>query len=124
MARASKFFYFTALLTPCHLCAHLPSPSFCEYPQEIGLQFTDGAVAISQVQFLSHQAKIATRVELFVGNGPDYFSCQFSRLGYLSLDSNERSAYKVRALPRERLLRDVPAPEACGGRSLRGLTPP
>ena len=74
------------------------SPRFCEYPQEIGLQFTDGGVGISQVQLLSHQSKIASRIELFMGHGPDYFSCQFTRLGYLSLDSNERSAFKAREL--------------------------
>jgi len=74
------------------------SPRFCEYPQEIGLQFTDGGVGISQVQLLSHQSKIASRIELFMGHGPDYFSCQFTRLGYLSLDSNERSSFKAREL--------------------------
>lgn len=71
------------------------SPRFCEYPQEVGLQFLDGAVNISQVQLLSHQHKIATRIELFTGVGTDYLNCQFTRLGYLSLDSNERSQYKV-----------------------------
>ena len=33
-----------------------------------------------------------------MGTGSEYFSCQFTRLGYLSLDSNERSAYKAREL--------------------------
>ena len=74
------------------------SPRFCEYPQEIGIQFTDGAVAVSQVQLLAHQSKVASRIELFVGAGPEYFNCQFTRLGYLSLDSNERSGYKAREL--------------------------
>jgi hypothetical protein len=51
---------------------------------------------VSQIQLLSHQSKIATRIELFVGTGNDYYEAQFTRLGYLSLDSNERSQYKVR----------------------------
>ena len=33
-----------------------------------------------------------------MGAGSDYFNCQFSRLGYLSLDSNERSNFKAREL--------------------------
>ena len=50
------------------------------------------------MQILSHQSKIATRVELFTGLGDDYFHCQWTRLGYLSLDNNERSQYKAREL--------------------------
>jgi centrosomal protein CEP104 len=53
---------------------------------------------MQQVQLLSHQSKIATRVELFVGRGKDYFSAKWKRLGYLSLDSNERSGFKAREL--------------------------
>lgn len=68
---------------------------FCEYPQEIGVAFLDGVINITQVQLLSHQHKIATRIEIFVGSGNDYLNCQFARLGYLSLDNNERSQYKV-----------------------------
>ena len=77
------------------------SARFCDYPQEIGIEFVDAAdrgtaVAISQIQLLSHQSKIATRVELFVGTGVDYDTAQFTRLGYFSLDSNERSKFTVR----------------------------
>jgi centrosomal protein CEP104 len=57
--------------------------------------FTEGPAHVTQVQILSHQSKIATRVELFTGLGDDYFHCQWTRLGYLSLDNNERSQYKV-----------------------------
>ena len=78
--------------------ASRPRRSFCEFPQELGLQFTDGLVNVSQVQLLSHQSKISTRIELFAGVGSDYFSCAFTRLGYLSLDSNARSAHKAREL--------------------------
>lgn len=73
------------------------SARFCEYPQEVGIVFTDGEISVSQIQLLSHQSKIATRIELFVGQGSDYYDAKFTRLGYLSLDSNERSQYKVRA---------------------------
>ena len=64
------------------------SPRLCEFPCEIGLAFLDGDASISLVQLLSHQHKIATRVELFTGTGADYMSAHFTRLGYLSLDSN------------------------------------
>lgn len=53
---------------------------------------------ISQVQILSHQSKIATQIELFVGHGDSYESAHFRRLGYLSLNSNERSKYQAREL--------------------------
>eukprot|EP01138_Halocafeteria_seosinensis_P001794 gb/GECG01001837.1/.p1 GENE.gb/GECG01001837.1/~~gb/GECG01001837.1/.p1 ORF type:complete len:831 (+),score=125.56 gb/GECG01001837.1/:1-2493(+) len=74
------------------------SPKFCEYPQEIGIRFVDGNVELTQVQLLSHQSKIATKIELYIGHGPDYYNAKFKRLGYLSLDSNERSNYKAREL--------------------------
>lgn len=74
------------------------SARFCEFPQEIGLSFADGLVNISQIQLLSHQSKIATRIELFVGTGDSYFDATYTRLGYLSLDSNERTQYKAREL--------------------------
>ena len=78
------------------------SERFCSYPQELGVEFLDaqggGGVAISQIQLLSHQSKIATRVELFVGNGATYATAQFARLGYFSLDSNERSKFTAREL--------------------------
>lgn len=76
---------------------------FCEYPQELGLQF-ETPVHLRQVQFLSHQSKIATKIELFTAMPAEgqqntrYESAQFKRLGYLSLDSNERSQFQAREL--------------------------
>ena len=43
-------------------------------------------------------AKISSKVELYVGRGNTYSSATFKRLGYLSLDSNERSSYQAREL--------------------------
>ena len=74
------------------------SPRFCSFPQEIGLEFLTGTVRIQQIQLLSHQSKIATRVEIFMGVGGDYASAKFQRLGYLSLDNNERSGFRAREL--------------------------
>lgn len=75
---------------------------FCDFPQEIGLQF-ETPVHLRQVQFLSHQSKIATKVELFTalpseGQNCRYEAATFKRLGYLSLDSNERSQFQAREL--------------------------
>ena len=75
------------------------SPRFCEYPQEVTVRFDSGAkTRITQVQLLSHQSKIATKIELYVGDAQDPSSASWSRLGYLSLDSNERSNYQAREL--------------------------
>ncbi len=73
------------------------SPRFCEYPQEIGLALETRA-HLSRVQILSHQSKIATKIELFVGDGPSYEEAHFERLGYLSLNNNQRSNYQAREL--------------------------
>jgi len=78
---------------------------YCEYPQEIGLEF-DTPVHLRQVKFLSHQTKIATKIELFTAMPPTpedgepstYDTVPFKRLGYLSLDSNERSQFQAREL--------------------------
>ena len=74
------------------------SDKFCQWPQEIGVELLRGESRFSQVQVLSHQAKIATKIELFVGQGHSYNSATWKRLGYLSLDSNERSSYQAREL--------------------------
>ena len=80
------------------------SSRFPEYPQEIGFELLnsnnvhDGNLHLTQVQILSHQSKIATKIEIFVGVGTDYQSSAYKRLGFLSLDSNERSNYQAREL--------------------------
>ncbi|KAG5188043.1 hypothetical protein JKP88DRAFT_269553 [Tribonema minus] len=73
------------------------SPQFCDYPQELGVAL-EGTCRLAQVQILSHQSKIATQIELFIGRGSDYEAAQWRRLGYLSLNSNERSKYMAREL--------------------------
>jgi len=91
------------------LNAHTPhtrgwqTPRFCEYPQEIGVQFASVS-DIQQLQVLSHQSKIATRIEIFVGTAvegdprPAYSRAKFKRMGYVSLDPNERSNFQAREL--------------------------
>ena len=79
---------------------------FCEYPQEIILQFSNPS-RLRQIQFLSHQSKIASKIELFtfVPSGEQALTSQiplnevkFNRLGYLSLESNEKSGFQAREL--------------------------
>ena len=55
--------------------------SFCEYPQELGIQFNEGEVSVCQIQLLSHQYLIATKIELFAGVGESYSTARFRRLG-------------------------------------------
>ncbi|GIL71611.1 hypothetical protein Vretimale_933 [Volvox reticuliferus] len=78
------------------------SPRFCKYPQEIVLRL-EHTCKVQQIQILSHEYKIATRVEVFVGApgnvlDTDPNNCAFKRLGYLSFDSNERSNHQAREL--------------------------
>ena len=53
------------------------SARFPEFPQEIGFELLGGNpqernLQLTQVQILSHQSKIATKIEIFVGVGNDY----------------------------------------------------
>jgi centrosomal protein CEP104 len=80
------------------------SQQWCEYPQEIVLQF-DTLSHITQIQLLSHQYKIATTIELFIGTCPNYehqepsyVNAIWKKLGYLMLDPNIKTQYKAREL--------------------------
>lgn len=73
------------------------SPRFIEYPLELGLEFSD-LCKIEQLQLLSHQSKICSKIEIAVGNGDTYSSAEFKYLGSMSLDNNERSGYRAREL--------------------------
>lgn len=90
------------LLTPSPQCKGWQSPRFCDYPLELTLEFS-GPVQVKQIQFLSHQFKIASKIEIFIHlpKGPQPANpseIKFSKLGYLLLDTNERSEYQAREL--------------------------
>lgn len=74
------------------------SKQFCEYPQELGFQLDGRDTHVTQIQVLSHQWKIPTKIEIFIGQGSHYNTATFKRLGFLSLDSNERSSFEAREL--------------------------
>lgn len=91
------------------------SPRFGSFPQIIVLQLNNLSM-LKQIQFLSHQVKIATKIELFVyaptpgtpfPPASELGNLKFNRIGYLSLDSNERSKFTARELKSVYL--DVPA---------------
>lgn len=77
------------------------TPRFCSYPQEIVLQLEQQS-RLQQIQLLSHEYKIAQRVEIFISALPvgetDIRRAVETRLGYLSFDSNERSGHQAREL--------------------------
>jgi len=81
------------------------SAKYCPYPQTLILRFPGGFFDLRKIQILSHQSKIAHTIELYAGASPsadpnegDENTAVFTRLGYLSLDSNERSGFKAREL--------------------------
>jgi hypothetical protein len=100
-----------------HTTSAPPARRFSQYPQELTLRL-EGAARLAQVQLLSHEYKIAAKVELLVGTfegglaavaagaGPrgaaaaavDPAKASWRRLGFLSFDSNERSSFTAREL--------------------------
>ncbi|KAG2520679.1 hypothetical protein BBO99_00001698 [Phytophthora kernoviae] len=71
----------------------------CSYPQELVLQLHDGVCRLTQVQLLSHQTHIATKMELFVSSSHMLDdTTHFARLGFLTLKSNKESRYLAREL--------------------------
>jgi centrosomal protein CEP104 len=74
------------------------SSRFCEYPQELVLEFLEKNVCIQQLQLLSHQSKIASTIEILTANGEDYELTKFQQLGHLSMDNNERSGHRAQEL--------------------------
>ena len=78
------------------------SSRFCEYPQEITIEFF-APVRVRHIQFLSHEAKISSRLDLYTSipdftYAPPNNEIKFVKLGYLNFDSNERSQFKAREL--------------------------
>eukprot|EP00127_Corallochytrium_limacisporum_P006464 Clim_evm7s228 gene=Clim_evmTU7s228 len=96
---------------------------FCHYPQEIVLALKEGLCRIRKIQILSHQYKIAHRVELYIGNvtnlsqvraaspavndrGKDQKKIEdksemetiWTRLGHVSFGSNTEAQYRAREL--------------------------
>ncbi|XP_049940431.1 centrosomal protein of 104 kDa [Schistocerca serialis cubense] len=79
------------------------SAQACTYPQELVLQLHAEAV-VSRIQILAHQFLIPERLELWAGSDVDESDPQsvcgshFEYLGYITLSSNESTAFKSREL--------------------------
>ena len=70
------------------------SSRFCNYPQELLIEFPK-PIKMREIQFLSHQFNIASKIEIFI-LPPQ--SEKYKKIGYLTLDSNERSNFQAREL--------------------------
>ncbi len=79
------------------------SEKFCHYPQEILLELPR-ACHLHQMQVLSHQYLIASRVDIHVASassdpdpaGPS--GSAFTKLGHFAFESNEKNAFEAREL--------------------------
>ncbi|XP_069110819.1 centrosomal protein of 104 kDa-like isoform X1 [Argopecten irradians] len=75
---------------------------FCLYPQELVVQL-DARSRLRKIQILSHQFLVATKIEFYVGEVPEDLvlsadNAKYTRLGYVSLSDNEKTAFKSREL--------------------------
>ncbi|BBN12831.1 centrosomal protein CEP104 [Marchantia polymorpha subsp. ruderalis] len=78
------------------------SSRFCFYPQELTLELQRPSRIIN-MQLLCHEFKIPSKVEVFVSLTTPWIHNekavnQMKRLGYLSLDPNDRSGHQAREL--------------------------
>ncbi|KAL4436783.1 hypothetical protein ABPG75_003922 [Micractinium tetrahymenae] len=94
------------------------TPRFSQYPQDLTLRL-EAPARLAQIQLLSHEFKIAAKVELLVGTfdgatgaaaglaapgaplppaSADPAKAAWRRLGFLSFDTNEKSSYSAREL--------------------------
>ncbi|KAK9901713.1 hypothetical protein WJX75_009833 [Coccomyxa subellipsoidea] len=73
------------------------TPRFCKWPQQVTLQL-EGLAKVHQIQILSHEFKIASKVELHIGTPGGGEAVSWKRLGSFSFDCNERSKLQAREL--------------------------
>lgn len=80
------------------------SVRFCQYPQEVLIQFTK-PVRLRQINFLLHQTKIPSKIDIYkffpkTYNDffADYNSLIYEKIGYIFPDSNMKTEYKAREL--------------------------
>jgi centrosomal protein CEP104 len=80
------------------------SEHFCDFPQQLVLSFKD-VVEVRVLQFLSHEYMIASKVVFYIGNvadeekePPSFHGIEWKRLGYVSLDKNDKTEYRAREL--------------------------
>jgi len=82
----------------------------CPYPQIIILQFSR-VITIRQIQFLSHQYNISSKIELYsyssipeeyLNNNEtgitEILNLKFNKIGFFTMDSNESTGYATKEL--------------------------
>ncbi|KAG0170146.1 hypothetical protein DFQ29_009418 [Apophysomyces sp. BC1021] len=87
------------------------TPKCPHYPQDLIIHLLCGPARISKIQILSHHYKIATKLDVYVGilkdgleleetneDDEDDMLIEFTRLGYVCLDNNERAQFRAREL--------------------------
>lgn len=71
---------------------------FASFPQHLTIKFAR-KTQLHSFQYLSHQCKIASKVELYIAlNGQNTNEPVFKKLGYFTLSNNENSKYQSREL--------------------------
>ncbi|CAK92457.1 unnamed protein product (macronuclear) [Paramecium tetraurelia] len=73
---------------------------FCQYPQELIFQF-QSAITVYKMQILSHEKKIPTKIEVFIGRlqgRMDLENASFKKIGYFTFHSKEQSNWQAREL--------------------------
>ena len=81
------------------------SARFCTFPQDVVLRFS-APCSLKMLKLLSHEFRIATKVELFIGSVPagtlpPFAGCdgvEFETLGHFCFDCNDRSRWRAREL--------------------------
>ncbi len=78
------------------------SSRFCNYPQEILIQFLS-PVNLKQINILSHEKKISSMIEFFSffpSTNTDIFlnikALNYEKLGYVRMDNNSKTNFKAR----------------------------
>jgi hypothetical protein len=69
----------------------------CPLPQELVLDF-GGIVSLSQLQFVSHQSKIAANLTLSTSRDSGWRSAKFQRIDSFQFSDNRQREYKAREL--------------------------
>lgn len=75
-------------------CRGWQTKRFCQYPQTIMYELVEPTI-LKQISVLSHQSKITTKIIIQTKVTADG---DWSRLGYISLDSNASTNYQSREL--------------------------
>jgi len=86
------------LLAASHLSKGWQTNRFAVFPQTLILRLPY-TCQVHSIQFLSHQCKIASKIDVFISNSKDSSDePAFRKLGYFNLSSNEGSGYQSREL--------------------------